>query len=168
MPWRRRRRRESLNSEKRVIRSCPTWFVCRDVSFSSKDAISMRLALRNLCIKIHGMLGSLSITNSLACELSASGGASPHSLSFTLGYPRGHEVSTIPLCGTIDRIGDQYSSIGPIRRLVLLYTILAASRKSLCAHSTVIYRSEITLYSLEYLEYLDKYRGSRGEDGRLG
>lgn len=52
----------------------------------------------------------------------------------------------------------------PIRRLVLLYTILGASRKSLCAHSTVIYRSEITLYSLEYLEYLDKYR-LRGEDG---
>lgn len=132
-----------------------------------KGCYQYAVSITELCIKIHEILGSLSITNSLACELSASGDAlhirspSPWDALVDTRFPRFHFE-------TIDGIGDQYSSIGPIRRLVLLYTILGASRKSLCTHSTVIYRSEITLYSLEYLEYLDKYRGLRGEDGWLG
>ena len=58
----------------------------------------------------------------------------------------------------IERGRGPVSSIRPIRRLVLLNTILGASRKSLCAHSSVIYRSEIPtgdpLYSLSLCRVL--------------
>lgn len=132
----------------------------------------MRLVLQNV-VSGHMDATLPSITNSLACGLSIQPMLSIFSLSFS--HTHTFVSSTrLGLCSQrqISLQNDRQNrgpvlSIRPIRRLVLLNTILGASRKSLYAHSSMIYRSRSPrpLYSAEYLEYLDKYRGLRGQDG---